>query len=93
MRPDKIKILPDGVSRAIALGNEPVRPADRDEIIGWVASGGYGYSVGESIVYAYLPIKYAKVGTDLEVELFGERIAAVVAQAPLWDPKGKRIKA
>jgi 4-methylaminobutanoate oxidase (formaldehyde-forming) len=80
-------------SRAIALANEPLRPAGSDEIIAWVASGGYGYSVGESIVYAYLPIEYSKVGTELEVELFGERITAVVARAPLWDQKGVRIKA
>ena len=80
-------------SRAIALVNEPVRPAGSDQIIAWVASGGYGYSVGESFVYAYLPIEYSKVGTELEVELFGEWIGAVVARAPLWDPKGERIKA
>ncbi|MCK4897198.1 MAG: aminomethyltransferase family protein, partial [Anaerolineales bacterium] len=80
-------------NRAIALVNEPVRPAGSDQIIAWVASGGYGYSVGESFVYAYLPIEYSKVDTELEVELFGEWIGAVVARAPLWDPKGERIKA
>ncbi len=80
-------------NRTIALGKEPIRPAGSDEIIAWVASGGYGYSVGESIVYAYLPIEYAKVGTELEIEFFGERMRAKVAQAPLWDPKGERIKA
>lgn len=90
---EKLACMTLADSRSIALGNEPVRPVGSDEIIGWVASGGYGYSVGESIVYAYLPIEYSKVGTELEVELFGERIAAIVAQAPLWDPKGERIKA
>lgn len=80
-------------SRTIALGNEPVRLAGSQEIIGWVASGGYGYSVSESIVYAYLPTEYSKVGTELEIEFFGEPIGAVVAQAPLWDPTGERIKA
>lgn len=79
--------------RTIALGKEPIRQSGTDEIISWVASGGYGYSVGQSIVYAYLPVEYAKVGTELEIEFFGERIGAVVAKAPLWDPKGERIKA
>jgi len=78
-------------SRSIALGKEPIRAGDK--IIGWVASGGYGYSVGKSIVYAYLPIEYSKAGTKLEIEFFGEQVGAEVAQTPLWDPKGERIRA
>ena len=31
-------------------------------------------------------------GTTLEVEVFGERVPAVVADEPLWDPKGERIR-
>ncbi|PIX47195.1 MAG: hypothetical protein COZ54_01870, partial [Anaerolineae bacterium CG_4_8_14_3_um_filter_59_70] len=46
------------------MGKEPIRTKD-GKIIGWVASGGYGYSVGKSIIYAYLPIEYAKTGTEL----------------------------
>lgn len=78
--------------RYVVLGKEPVW-ANGDKIIGWVAAGGYGYSVAKSIVYAYLPIEYTKVGTRLEVELFGERMGAEVVKQPLFDPKGERIKA
>ncbi len=78
--------------RYVVLGKEPVW-ANGDKIIGWVAAGGYGYSVAKSIAYAYLPTEYAKVGTRLEVELFGERLGAEVAKEPLWDPKGERVKA
>ncbi len=80
-------------NRMIALGKEPIRLAGKDEIICWVASGGFGYSVGESIVFAYLPIEYAKSGTKLEIEFFGDWVGAQVVQAPLWDPKGERIRA
>lgn len=76
--------------RTIALGKEPIRAGE--EVIGWVASGGYGYSVKKSIAYAYLPIEHSKVGTKLTVELFGERMAAEVVASPLWDPKGERIR-
>jgi glycine cleavage system aminomethyltransferase T len=79
--------------RVIALGKEPVRPAGKDEIIAWVTSGGYGYSVGESIAFAYLPVEYARPGTKLEIEFFGETVGAEVKRMPLWDPKGERIKA
>jgi glycine cleavage system T protein len=73
------------------LGKEPVWDGAKN--IGWVAAGGYGYSVAMSIAYAYLPVEYIKVGTRLEVELFSERVGAEVVKEPLWDPKGERIKA
>jgi 4-methylaminobutanoate oxidase (formaldehyde-forming) len=79
--------------RVVVLGKEPIRTSDGEKIIGWVASGGYGYAVGKSIAYGYLPVEYAEVGTQLEVEIFEERINAVVEREPLWDPKGKRIRA
>jgi len=79
-------------SRYVVLGKEPVW-ANGDKIIGWVAAGGYGYSVAKSIAYAYLPVEYSKPGTRLIVELFGERMGAEVVKEPLWDPKGERIKA
>lgn len=77
--------------RTIALGKEPIRSGE--QTIGWVASGGYGYSVKMSLAYAYLPIEYCKVGTQLTIEFFGERVAAEVIASPVWDPKGERIKA
>ena len=76
----------------IALGKEPIRLAGKEEIISWVASSGYGYTVNESIVFAYLPIEYSKPGMQMDIEFFGERIGASVAKSPLWDPKGERIK-
>jgi 4-methylaminobutanoate oxidase (formaldehyde-forming) len=79
--------------RIVALGKEPIRLAGNEEIISWVAAGGYGYSVQESIVYAYLPLQVAKAGIELEIEFFGETVKAVVVQSPLWDPKGERIRA
>jgi glycine cleavage system aminomethyltransferase T/glycine/D-amino acid oxidase-like deaminating enzyme len=78
-------------STAIAIGNEPVRYQDR--VVGWITSASYGYAVQKSIAYAYLPIELAIIGTRLDVEMLGERIGAVGAQDPQWDPKGERIKA
>ena len=43
--------------RSVALCNEPVRVDG--EVVGRVTSGGYGYTVGASIAYAYLPPEYA----------------------------------
>ncbi len=79
--------------RTVALGKEPIRLVDSGEIVTWVAGGGYGYSVEESIVYAYLPIHLSKEGTRFEIEFFGEQVGATVRKSPLWDPKGERIRA
>jgi 4-methylaminobutanoate oxidase (formaldehyde-forming) len=79
--------------QAIAISNEPIRAAKSEQVVAWVTSGGFGYSVGKSVAYAYLPLEYATVGTALDVEIMGERIGAVVAREPLWDPRGSRIKA
>jgi 4-methylaminobutanoate oxidase (formaldehyde-forming) len=76
--------------RAIALGSEPVRVAG--ELAGRVTSGGYGYTVGRSIAYAYLPAEHG-VGTEVAVEIFGEWVQGTIADEPLFDPRGARIRA
>ena len=76
--------------RAVALGSEPVRVGD--EVVGRVTSGGYGYTVGKSIAYAYLPARSAAVGQGVAVEIFGKSVAGEVAAEPLFDPGGERIR-
>jgi glycine cleavage system aminomethyltransferase T/glycine/D-amino acid oxidase-like deaminating enzyme len=76
---------------AVVLGKEPVR-ADGD-VVSYVTSAGYGYSIGRGIAYAYLPVELAVEGTKLEVEYFDERVPATVAAEPLFDPKGERLRA
>jgi 4-methylaminobutanoate oxidase (formaldehyde-forming) len=75
---------------AVCLGSEPVRAGG--EVAGRVTSGGYGFAVERSIAYAYLPAAQSEVGSAVEVEVFGEWVAAEVAAEPLWDPRGERIR-
>jgi 4-methylaminobutanoate oxidase (formaldehyde-forming) len=77
--------------RSVCLGNEPVRVGG--EIVGRVTTGGFGYSLGKSIAYAYLPPEGTDEGTPVEIEIFGEWISGQVAAGPLFDPKGERIRA
>jgi 4-methylaminobutanoate oxidase (formaldehyde-forming) len=77
--------------RAVALGSEPVRAGG--EAVGRVTSGGYGYTVGRSIAYAYLPAGLASPGTAVEVEIFGDWVGGTVAEEPLFDPAGERVRA
>jgi glycine cleavage system aminomethyltransferase T/glycine/D-amino acid oxidase-like deaminating enzyme len=75
--------------RSVALGNEPVRV--EGEIVGRVTTGGYGYTVGRSIAYAYLPPD-RDVGAAVEVDIFGRWVAGEVAAEPLFDPRGDRVR-
>jgi 4-methylaminobutanoate oxidase (formaldehyde-forming) len=77
--------------RAVTLGSEPVRIGD--EVVGRVTTGGFGFAVERSIALAYLPVAQAEVGTGVEIEVFGDWVAAEVAAEPLYDPKGDRIRA
>ena len=71
----------------------PSRCGSAIEVVGRVTTGSYGYAVERSIAYAYLPAASAEAGTSVEVEVFGEWVAAEVAAEPLWDPTGARIRA
>lgn len=75
----------------VTLGSEPIR--SNGKVVGWVTSGGFGYSVGRSIAYGYLPIELAKPETKLTIECFGVEIDAKVEKEPLYDPKGEKIRA
>jgi 4-methylaminobutanoate oxidase (formaldehyde-forming) len=87
--PTKLACLVLDDPRSVALGSEPVRIAG--EVVGRVTSGGYGYTVGRSIAYAYVP-STASVGTPVEVEIFGTWVAGQIAQEPLYDPTGIRVR-
>ncbi|MEM7336695.1 MAG: FAD-dependent oxidoreductase [Chloroflexota bacterium] len=68
---------PDG----FALGSEPVLAGNK--CVGHVTSANGGYAVGQHIAYAYLPIQYCRIGTQLQVEYLGKRYDVTVAKQPL----------
>ncbi len=72
-------------------GGESVYAEGR--IVDRIRTGGYGHTIGKDIGLVYLPPELAKAGTALEVEILGERIKAQVADLPLVDPKGLKIRA
>jgi len=76
--------------RSIVLGSEPVRFEGRP--LGRVTSGGYGYSVGSSIAYAYLPVELVEPGTRVSVGVFGRDVGAEVRAEPLFDPRSEKVR-
>ncbi|HRV61553.1 GcvT family protein [Albidovulum sp.] len=64
------------------------------EVVGETTSGGWGYRVGKSIALGMLRTDLAVAGTRVEVEIYGERYAAVVQEdCPIWDPENARLRA
>ncbi len=70
-------------------GYEPIY-AD-GALVSYVMAGGYGHVVAKSIALAHLPTELAEVGTELGVEILGERRSARVVRAPLYDPENERL--
>ena len=65
-----------------------------DEVVGETTSGGWGYRVDKSIALGMLRADLAVAGTQIDVEIFGERFPAIVQDdKPLWDPQNERLRA
>ncbi|MGK9051213.1 GcvT family protein [Neorhizobium petrolearium] len=64
------------------------------QVVGETTSGNWGYRVGKSIALGVLRADLAEPGTEVEVEIFGDRFKAVVQpDGPLWDPANERLRA
>lgn len=79
----------DDANRTV-LGSEPVYR--EDNVVGYVTSADQGYTIGQSIAYAWLPLELAEPGTTLQIGYFNERLPATVQTEPLFDPDMLRIR-
>ncbi|MEO5940178.1 MAG: FAD-dependent oxidoreductase, partial [Candidatus Limnocylindrales bacterium] len=74
----------------VLMGKEPILVGG--EPAGYVTSAAFGFSIGRSIAYGWLPAAAAVTGTAVEIESFGERLPATVAAEPLFDPAMARLR-
>ncbi len=82
-------------NEVVLLGRETIyRNGER---VGWLTSGGFGYSVDSSIGYGYVrnpsgvDREYLRSGT-YELEVASRRVPASIHFGPLYDPKNERIR-
>jgi sarcosine dehydrogenase len=80
----------------VLLGRETIyRDGKR---VGWLTSGGYGYTIGRSIGFGYVrnpggvTADFVTSGS-YELEVATHRVVADVSIKPLYDPTGARTKA
>ena len=63
-------------------------------VVGETTSGAWGYRVGRSVALGMLRTDLTEPGTEIEVEIYGERRPARVEKdQPLWDPANERLRA
>ncbi|XP_065060512.1 dimethylglycine dehydrogenase, mitochondrial-like [Rhopilema esculentum] len=73
-----------------AEGNETIWYQGR--VVGNTTSGAFGYQVGKSIAYAYLPTIFQDIGTEVEVELVGKKYKGTVTKEPLVPLEAARAR-
>ena len=82
-------------AEVVLLGRETIyRDGER---VGWLTSGGYGYTIDRSIGYGYIrnpdgvTADYINAGT-YALEVGGEQVPADVSLQPFYDPTNARVK-
>lgn len=72
-------------------GGEAIYAAD-GRVLGVTSSGGYGHTIGKSIVYGYVPSEDAKA-PRYEIEAFMKRIPATRIDKAPYDPERRKLLA
>ena len=71
-------------------GSEPI--LKNNKVIGVTTSGGYGYTVGKTIAYGYIPFEEAGSDGRNQIEVYGEVFPANrEPHRALYDPERKKI--
>ena len=79
----------------VLLGRETIyRNGER---VGWLSSAGWGYTAGKNIGFGYVRdssgVDNAMLKSGVyELEVAAERVPCAVHIAPLYDPRGKRVR-
>jgi 4-methylaminobutanoate oxidase (formaldehyde-forming) len=94
------KIKADGVKRKLCSftveGFAPFHGGEailhKGKLVGYTTSTGYGYTLGKTIAFGYLPMEFAGEAA-FEIEAFGKAYDATRGPRTLYDAKMERLKA
>jgi dimethylglycine dehydrogenase len=81
-----------GVTDADPLGNEPLFAPD-GTLVGRATSGYYGHCLRKSLAIGYVKPAFAAAGTELLIEVLGERKRATVLVDSPYDPQNADLRA
>jgi dimethylglycine dehydrogenase len=75
---------------ADVIGDEPIW--FKNEVKGWVTSGGYAHGAKASVAMGYVPKEIAEETDGFEIELLGKRHTARMQAVPLFDANQGRMR-
>ncbi len=87
----KLVMLAVEVDTADATGGEPIFTTE-GEAVGYVTSGAYGHSVGASLALGFIQTTHLTNASAFDVAILGKPHRARLLDAPLFDPKGERLR-
>jgi glycine cleavage system aminomethyltransferase T/glycine/D-amino acid oxidase-like deaminating enzyme len=73
----------------VAMGAEPVEVGG--EPAGFVTSAGWGATIERSIAYAVLP-RRLDTGSEVDIRYFDRTLHGRIANEPLFDPEGRKLR-
>ena len=65
---------------------------DGEKVVGTISSGEWGYRVGKNLAYAFVDMAYCAIGTEMDLDLCGDRVTATVTSACLYDAENIRMR-
>jgi len=80
----------EGVKDADPLGNNPIYA--NGELVGRATGGNYGFRLGRSLALAMVRPEHAEPGTELAMDILGERHGVTVIPESPYDPENERLK-
>jgi len=87
----KLVVMEISADNADALGYEPVLL--NGEKVGYVTSGGYGFTLEKSLAMAYIDVASIDAEAQFEVPVLGDPCAARVLPEAPYDPQGLKMRA
>jgi dimethylglycine dehydrogenase len=84
-------LVVDGPDDSDAIGNNPIMKDG--EVVGRATGGNYGFRLEKSIAFAILKKGYEEVGTELEIDILGNRYPCRVVEESPYDPKNEKLRA
>jgi aminomethyltransferase len=70
------------IDEGIARADYPILAGE--EKMGWVSSGTYSPSLDKSIGCGYVPMKFANIGAQIEIEIRGKKKRAEIVATPFY---------
>ena len=80
-----------GVTDADARGSEAIYKDG--QVVGRATSGGFGWRVNKSLALGLVRIDLTTIGTELEIEILGEKYSAVVIEESPFDQSNECLRA